>query len=152
MIEALLLSSAMVVATMTLHFVGLAILIALMNFEFARRIRAGSAFMRALTLLGVALGLVVVHAVEIWSYAAAYLTLGAVPDIEEALYFSTTTFSTVGYGDVTLRGHWRLVAAIEGANGFLLIGWSTAFLVTVTARMGLLESQLMHDERPRDMT
>jgi hypothetical protein len=31
---------------------------------------------------------------------------------------------------------WRLVSAIEGMNGVLLLGWSTAFFVTVVARLG----------------
>ena len=30
---------------------------------------------------------------------------------------------------------WRLVSAIEGINGIILIGWSTAFFVTLIARM-----------------
>jgi hypothetical protein len=30
---------------------------------------------------------------------------------------------------------WRLVSAIEGINGIILIGWSTAFFVTVIARL-----------------
>ena len=32
-------------------------------------------------------------------------------------------------------GGWRLVSAIEGINGIILIGWSTAFFVTLIARM-----------------
>jgi hypothetical protein len=38
-----------------------------------------------------------------------------------------------------LDKQWRLVSAIEGANGLLLFGWSTAFLFSVTARMRTLE-------------
>jgi hypothetical protein len=39
-----------------------------------------------------------------------------------------------------------MIAAIEGVNGFLLIGWSTAFLVSVTAKMGLLEARLTQND------
>jgi hypothetical protein len=52
----------------------------------------------------------------------------------------------VGYGDLTLSSAWRLLGAIEAANGLILIAWSTAFLMGVTARLRLLE----HDWLERD--
>ena len=58
---------------------------------------------------------------------------------KSALYFSTTSFTTIGYGDVVLDRQWRLLGAIEGANGLLLFGWSTAFLFSVTGRLRALE-------------
>lgn len=53
--------------------------------------------------------------------------VSALPDFESALYFSATSFTTLGYGDVVLDPKWRLFGAIERANGLLLFGWSTAF-------------------------
>ena len=91
-------------------------------------------------ILLVVLGLFLIHAVEIWAYAGVYMLLGAFEDFETALYFSTSTFTTLGYGDVYIDGEWRLVGAIEGFNGFLLIGWSTAFLVSVIARLRSTET------------
>ncbi len=82
------------------------------------------------------LGLFFVHTVEIWAWAFVYLSLGVVPSLEASLYFSTTTFSTVGYGDMVLPHSWRLLGALEGVNGFLLIGWSTAYLVAASTRHG----------------
>ena len=35
----------------------------------------------------------------------------------------------VGYSDAAMAEQWRLVSAIEGINGIILIGWSTAFFV-----------------------
>ena len=81
------------------------------------------------------LGLFILHAAEIWAYAALYLELGALPHIREAVYFSTITYSTTGYDDDLLAEQWRLVAAIEGMNGVLLMGWSTAFFVTGVTRL-----------------
>ncbi len=51
------------------------------------------------------------------------------------MYFSTITYSTTGYDDDLLAEQWRLVAAIEGMNGVLLMGWSTAFFVTGVTRL-----------------
>jgi voltage-gated potassium channel len=68
----------------------------------------------------------------------AYLALDALRDLETALFFSTSSFTTIGYGDVVLDRRWRLVAAIEGANGLLMFGWSTAFLISITSRVRVL--------------
>ena len=43
----------------------------------------------------------------------------ALPSAEEALYFSTVTF-TVGYGDVVLDREWRQLATFEAVNGWNL--------------------------------
>jgi len=140
-------ASGMVGATVVFHFLGLAALIAVLNTQIPRRLRAGTGLQKAMTILFTVFGLVALQTVEIWAYAALYLSLGEFPDIESALYFSTTSFSTLGYGDVTLTHAHRLIGAIEGLNGFLLIGWSTAFLVSVTGKMGLLEARLMHSDQ-----
>jgi hypothetical protein len=146
--ENLVLAAGMVCATVVFHFIGLAGLIAVLNTRLPRRLRTGTGLQRALTILFTVFGLVAMHTVEIWGYAGVYLVLGEFADLEAALYFSTTSFSTLGYGDVTLGRDHRLLGAIEGINGFLLIGWSTAFLVSVTNRMGLLEARLRHSDEP----
>ncbi|PHR16433.1 MAG: transporter [Sphingopyxis sp.] len=86
--------------------------------------------------LALVLGLIALHGIEIWLYAFVFLGLGALPTIDEAIYFSTITYSTTGYDDEGFNKAWRMVAAIEGVNGIILLGWSTAFFVTVVARMG----------------
>lgn len=148
LVENLVLAACMVAATVVFHFIGLAGLIAVLNTRIPRRLRTGTGLQKALTILFTVFGLVAMHTVEIWAYAGAYVSLGEFRDLESALYFSTTSFSTLGYGDVTLSHNHRLLGAIEGVNGFILIGWSTAFLVSVTNRMGLLEARLRHSDQP----
>ncbi|MNL80149.1 Ion channel [compost metagenome] len=63
-----------------------------------------------------------------------------VPDFPPALYFSTTTFATVGFGDITADPAWRMLSALQGVNGFLVIGWSTAYLVAAGIRVGPFRS------------
>jgi voltage-gated potassium channel Kch len=48
--------------------------------------------------------------------------------LEEALYFSTVTFTTLGYGDVVLSPDWRLLSAFQSANGTIIVGWTTAMV------------------------
>jgi voltage-gated potassium channel len=62
-----------------------------------------------------------IHTAEIWLYALLYVLLGALGSFEVALYFSTITYSSVGYGDVRLGHEWRILGAIKGATGILMI-------------------------------
>ncbi|MGH1483591.1 MAG: ion channel, partial [Geminicoccales bacterium] len=40
-----------------------------------------------------------------------------------------------GYGDITLNESWRILSALCAANGLLLFGFSTAFLVELMRRL-----------------
>ena len=81
------------------------------------------------------LGVFTAHIIEIWLWAFFYLGVGALDGLEAALYFSTTTFTTVGYGDVVLGQDWRLISAFQAGNGFILFGWSTAFIFEVMSKL-----------------
>lgn len=86
---------------------------------------------RSLLMTIAVLGVFMVNIVQLWIWAIFFLVVGELPDIEAALYFSTTTFTTVGYGDVVLSHDWRLLSSFEAANGMILFGWSTAFIFTI---------------------
>ena len=149
MLANLVVSTLMVAVTVVTHFLALAGLLSLLN----RRIHAndGEAGLsrQSLMILVVVFGLFAAHSVEIWTYAGLYVALGEFATLEEALYFSASTFTTVGFGDVVLDERWRLLSAIESANGFLLLGWSTAFLISVTARVRALEVEWSEARRRR---
>ena len=68
--------------------------------------------------------------------AFAHLMTGVVRTLKDAVYFSTVTFSTLGYGDITPPPGWRVFAALESMNGFILIGWSIAYLIAASTRHG----------------
>lgn len=133
------LATLMVVLTVTIHFGGVLGLLWMLRSRGHRFRIHESAAGQGAAILAIVLGLVAIHTVEIWLYGVAFLVVGALPDFESALYFSTTSFTTLGYGDIVLGRKWRLFGAIEGANGLLLFGWSTAFLFSVTGRMRTLE-------------
>jgi voltage-gated potassium channel len=72
--------------------------------------------------------------VEIVIWAGAYLALVPVSELasfEEAVYFSFVTFTTLGYGDITLSEGFRLLSGIEALNGIILVGWTTAMIFSV---------------------
>lgn len=135
----LLIATLMVLMTVFIHAVGLQLLARLTRFEMLeeRKLALKPLSFAAIgfTML-VVIGLFAVHALEIWAYAALYLELGALHTLHEAVYFSTQTYAAIGFGNEALDPRWHLVAAIEGVNGVLLLGWSTAFFVTVMRRLG----------------
>ncbi len=72
--------------------------------------------------------------IESLFWAITYIFLGAIEYFEEALYFSIVTFTTLGYGDVTLSETYRLLASLEAANGIIIFGWSTAIIIAAVQR------------------
>lgn len=143
----LALASVMVLVTVMVHLVGLAVLVRVLrsHHRFARRLKISPLTL----LLGASIGLFALHTIEIWLYALLYLLLGAINDFETSLYFSTVTYASVGYGDVLLPKPWRILGAIEGATGIIMLGWSTAFLVSLLAQLKLLSHDWLTPTRDR---
>ncbi|WP_284361201.1 potassium channel family protein [Candidatus Phycosocius spiralis] len=139
--DTLAISSAMVALTVVIHFIGLAYLINMIRQREPNGTQLKDHLSKQVfSIILVVFGIFAIHSCEIWIYAAVYYYgLQALPDFETALYYSTVTFVTLGYGDVILPRDWRLVGAIEAANGVILLGWSTAFLITVIGRLRALE-------------
>ncbi len=139
MLTELAVSIVMVVMTVLIHAAGIYAMTRFLKLEAReeaeKHVSPFSSRGVAVTLT-IVLGLFALHGIEIWAYGFLYLFLGAIPTLHEAIYFSTITYSTIGYDDDALQEAWRLVAAIEGVNGVILLGWSTAFFVSVVARMG----------------
>ncbi len=136
MLIQLSLATAMVVATILIHGAGITALARGMQLEMdAAEAHHHFSLKRASAILVIVIALFTLHGVEIWLYAAVYLVIGAVQNLEAAVYYSTITYASIGFGDSEMAPQWRLVGAIEGINGVLLLGWSTAFFVTVVARL-----------------
>lgn len=72
---------------------------------------------------------------DILLWAWVYRHVGAIHGLEASLYFSGITFTTVGYGDITLAKCWQLLSVGEAVNGVLMAGWSTAQLIFLVQRM-----------------
>jgi voltage-gated potassium channel Kch len=131
----LLCGTALIIVTSIVHTIGLIVLTHAVT-RLTGRLRLHGRRSRILAMIATVIGLFAVLTVEIWIWAVAHLVLGSAGDFETALYFSTVTFSTVGYGDVVPAREWRLFSSLEGVNGFLLIGWSTAYLIAAGIRVG----------------
>ena len=85
-----------------------------------------------------ALWLLMLHTVEVMVWSCVYVSLDnlvEVTNFEEAMYFSTVTFATLGYGDLVIYNQWRMLAAIQSMTGMLVFGWSAALLYAVVQRI-----------------
>lgn len=97
-------------------------------------------------LIRVAGWLILMHLLEISLWALLYSWGHALPDIHAAFYFSSVTYTTVGYGDLVLPEAWRLIGGIEALTGILMCGWSTGFFFAVVN--GMHHSRQAKSARP----
>jgi hypothetical protein len=133
MLRLSLIGSALIAITVVIHATGTTAWVQYLGKKFA-----GKSFLsgRRATLILVNTALIVfaLHALEIIVWAGAYqllLPAGELGTFEETVYFSFVTFTTLGYGDITLSEGWRLLSGIEALNGILLVGWTTAMIFAV---------------------
>ena len=138
MIEQFAVSAVMVIVCVVIHGSGLFALARALRTEAAeerlRRVNALSPRGVAFTL-AIVVAMLVLHGLEIWAFTFVYLATGAVSGLEQSLYFSTISYSTVGYNDTHIAEQWRLLGAFESILGMVLLGWSTAFFFRLTGRI-----------------
>lgn len=130
MFTKLAIGAAMVAATVGVHSLFTSAAIAYSR-NHADRFAKGRTFV----MIGFILWFFLAICIECWLWAGLFVWSGAVEDLETAIYFSTVTYTTLGYGDVTLDGNWRLLSAFEAANGVIVFGWTTAMVFMVAQRL-----------------
>ncbi|PHS32705.1 MAG: ion transporter [Methylophaga sp.] len=83
--------------------------------------------------------ILIAHVIEIWLFALGYFLMINVEGLgtlagnfDQSLldcsYFSFTSFTTVGFGDIEPLGHIRFLTGFESLTGLVLITWSASFL------------------------
>lgn len=130
MLTQISIGALLIVGTVVVHAVSLELILkALLAVRMVLEVR-----WRTATFSLVVLGVFVAHILEICIWAAFYyfkLSATEIPTPEAAVYFSTSSFTTVGFGDLVLSEKWRLISGFEAIDGMILFGWSTAFIFTV---------------------
>ena len=77
------------------------------------------------------------HLTQIMFYALTYLLLedlggfGTIGgerghDFEDVFYFSITSYTTLGFGDLVPTGELRIISGIEALNGLVMVGWTAS--------------------------
>ena len=135
MLQQIAFGSVLLLITTVIHALCTAAVLNVLRGTHASAWGMRSAATRVFLISAVVLVMFLAALLEAGTWAAVYLAVGAIPDLETALYFSTVTFTTLGYGDVTLDAGWRLLAAFQAANGTIMFGWTTAIVMAVIHRM-----------------
>jgi hypothetical protein len=86
--------------------------------------------------------MIVLHISQILLWAG-FFRWNCFPSWESAFYFSTTSYSTVGYGDLVLPSSWRILGPIEAITGVLMCSLSAGFLFAIVTRIVEHESQMV---------
>ncbi len=139
MVANLLLATIFEVLTFLVHAAGLIGLTHVIAYLLAHPLIDGKQGEKVFAMAVLALGLFLLVSIEIALWAGGMLALGAFKHFEEAFYFSTSAFATIGFNDVTPAREWRLLTSMEGVTGFLIMGWTAAYLVTSGIRFGPFE-------------
>jgi len=141
----LLMALGLTSATVAIHAFGTVHAVLPLSGIWARRAPSAEKPAAVIPLTRLVSGLLLLHLLEVSLWAGAFTVFDLLPDFETSMYFSLTSFTTVGYGDVVLTTPWRLIGPIEAAVGVLMLGWSTSFIVAGVQRIysGRLETPTM---------
>ena len=84
-------------------------------------------------------GALVAHAMEVWCFALVYylmvrsgewggLTGNFDGSLMDCVYFSFTTYTTIGFGDISPVGNLKYLTGLQALTGLVLITWTASFL------------------------
>ena len=105
-------------------------------FNLSQSLEPSGPGLRRLVVLAAAFGGVLIsHTIQVWFWAFCIVQIGALPNMDESLYFSLVTYTALGYGDVTLSADFQIFGAMAAVTGLLNFGLSTAFLVGAFGRL-----------------
>jgi hypothetical protein len=127
-------AALLVISTLWVQIAGMAALIAWVRQTMSGEIRTVGAFRSAVLVVRLTAALIVLHGFHVLLWASWYRWV-SFPSWEVALYFSATSYTTLGYGDVTLPQDWRILGPLEGMSGVLISGVSVSLLFAIIARL-----------------
>lgn len=96
-----------------------------------------------LHLGAVVLTLLACHLVHIFIFGVGYYFLNASNDglvgsdrsLFDSIYFSSVTYTTLGFGDITPEGNFRMLTGLNSLAGLLFITWSASFTFLIMQRL-----------------
>ncbi|WP_263353397.1 potassium channel family protein [Acidicapsa acidisoli] len=131
----------LITLTLWLQSAGVAALIAWVRRALQNEMRTVGAFRLAVVVVRVAMAVVVLHGLEILLWAGFY-RWRCLRSWESAIYFSASSYSTLGCSDVSLPSNWRTLAPLESVIGMLMCGISVSLLFAIVTRLMKSEEQL----------
>jgi hypothetical protein len=141
MIKQLLLALVLSSATVLIHAGGILYVVLPLAGVWSKKVERRAGVVPVMPLSRLVSGLLLLHVLEMSIWAAAFTIFAVLPDFETSLYYSLTSYTTVGYGDVVPAAEWRLTGPHEAAVGVLMLGLSTSFIIATIQRTYSLRSQ-----------
>ena len=129
-------SAALILVALTLccQCGGLAVLIHWVRGFVARGVKGLNDWRIALLIVRLTTVIIALHLLQILLWTTLY-RWQCLPSWETSFYFSATSYSTVGYGDIVLPRIWRTLGPIESMTGVLMCGISVSVLFAIAARL-----------------
>ena len=132
----LIVSAGFVVLMVSVHGLGLLGISRLLPINPERLERRRLTLLSLGLIAAIGLLLFVLHIVEIGIFAFFFMWADPhINTLDDALYYSASAYATLGTTDATIPAQWRLIGAFEALIGFVLIGWSTAFVARIMSRL-----------------
>jgi len=132
-----------VIITLWLQSAALAALIHWVRQALARDAHSLAPFRSAVLVVRLTAAVIVLHGGLILFWASCYRRL-CFSSWESALYFSASSYATVGYGDVVLPSNWRMLGPLESIIGVLMCGISVSVLFAMVTRLVSREGRSSH--------
>jgi len=125
----------MILGTILIHALAVIVVVHLIRRQH-RLGHVGVRFRQDVAIVYVAtLVVAAAHLFEISIWALVFVFCGEFARFAGAFYHSATNYTTLGYGDVVMTPSWKLLGPLEGADGMLMFGVSTAIVVSVIQSM-----------------
>lgn len=134
MMYEIVVSMALVVLTLSVQCAGVAVLIKWLRQVTAKEIHKGSMFEAAVLVMQTTIAVILLHGMVIVLWAG-FFRWSCFRSWERAIYFSGSTYATVGYGDVLLPQQWQLLGPLESMLGVLMCGISVGLLFALVTRL-----------------
>jgi len=141
----------LITLTLWLQSAGVAALIAWVRRTLGGDTRKIGAFRSAALVVRLAMAVVVLQGLEILLWAAFY-RWRCLPSWDSAIYFSASSYSTLGCSDVTLPSEWRTLGPLESVIGVLTCGISVSLLFAIVTRLISREERSSLPERGTGVT
>ena len=136
----------LITLTLWLQSAGVAALIAWVRHALGRDTRKIGTFRSAALVVRLAMAAVVLHGLEILLWAGFY-RWRCLPSWDSAVYFSASSYSTLGCSDVSLPSSWRTLAPLESVIGALMCGISVSLLFAIVTRLINREERSSPDDQ-----
>jgi voltage-gated potassium channel len=124
----------LITLTLVLQCAGMAALIHWTRAQLSKGIHRFGYVRAAVLMVRLTHAIFCLHVLEILLWAAFY-RWKCFATWQSAFYFSATSYSTVGYGDLILQPTWRMVGPVEGLTGVLMCGLSASLLFAIVTRL-----------------